>query len=61
MGKRTITYNTGNQEVARYILVQPQIGSATEGVPANYATQKFYVQVWASATAATSVTVGRVG
>jgi len=61
MGKRTVTYNTSNQDVAQYILVQPQIGAATEGVPANYATQKFYVQVWASATAATAVTVGRVG
>jgi hypothetical protein len=61
MGKRTVTYNTSNQNVAQYILVQPQIGAATEGVPANYATQKFYVQVWAAATAATAVTVGRVG
>jgi hypothetical protein len=61
MGKRSVTYNTSNQEVARYIFVQPQIGAATEGVPANYATQKFYVQVWAAATAATAVTVGRVG
>jgi len=61
MGKRVITYNTKNQEVAKYIFVQPQIGAATEGVPGNYATQKFYVQVWAAATAATAVTVGRVG
>ena len=61
MGKRAVTYNTSNHEVAKYILVQPQIGAATEGVPGNYATQKFYVQVWAAATAATAVTVGRVG
>ena len=61
MGKRTVTYNTSNQEVAKYIFVQPQIGATTEGVLANYATQKFYVQVWAAATAATAVTVGRVG
>jgi hypothetical protein len=61
MGKRSVTYNTSNQEVAKYIFVQPQIGAATEGVPGNYATQKFYVQVWAAATAATAVTVGRVG
>lgn len=61
MGKRAVTHNTSNQEVAQYILVQPQIGAATEGVPANYATQKFYVQVWAAATSATAVTVGRVG
>jgi hypothetical protein len=61
MGKRTITYNTSNQEVAKYILVQPQIGATTEGVPVNYASQKFYVQVWASASAATAITVGRVG
>jgi hypothetical protein len=60
MGKRTVTY-TGNQEVAKYILVQPQVGAETAGVPANYATQKFYVKVWAAATAATTVTVGRVG
>jgi hypothetical protein len=61
MGKRTVTYNTNNQEVGKYVFVQPQIGAATEGVPGNYATQKFYVQVWAAATAATAVTVGRVG
>jgi len=61
MGKRTITYNTSNQEVGKYILVQPQIGAATEGVPVNYTTQKFYVQVWASADAATAVTVARLG
>jgi len=61
MGKRAITYNTSNQEVAKYILVQPQIGPATEGVPVNYAVQKFYIQVWASASAAIAVTVGRVG
>ena len=61
MGKRTVTYNTSSQEVAKYIFVQPQVGAATEGVPANYASQKFYVQVWASATSATAVTVARVG
>ena len=61
MGKRTITYNTSNQENAKYILVQPQIGATTAGVPVNYATQKFYVQVWAASNAATAVTVGRVG
>ena len=61
MGKRIVTYNTNNQEVGKYVFVQPQIGATTEGVPGNYATQKFYVQVWAAATAATAVTVGRVG
>jgi hypothetical protein len=61
MGKRVVTYNTSNQEVAKYILVQPQIGAASEGVPANYDLLKFYVQVWAAATSATQVTVGRVG
>lgn len=61
MGKRSVTYNTSSQEVAKYILVQPQIGATTGGVPVNYATQKFYVQVWASAAAATAVTVGRLG
>jgi hypothetical protein len=61
MGKRSITYNTSNQEVGKYILVQPQIGAATEGVPVNYTIQKFYVQVWAAGDAATAVTVGRVG
>ena len=61
MGKRTVTYNTTNQQVAQYVLVQPQIGAATEGVPPNYASQKFYVQVWAAATAATAVTVARIG
>ena len=61
MGKRSVTYNTNSQAVAKYILVQPQIGPATEGVPVNYTIQKFYVQVWAAGDAATAVTVGRVG
>lgn len=61
MGKRTVTYNTSNSEVAKYILVQPQIGASTEGVPANYTSQKFYVQVWAAAESAVAITVGRVG
>jgi hypothetical protein len=61
MGKRTVTYNTNSLEVGKYVLVQPQIGADTEGVPANYPSQKFYVQVWAAATAATAVTVARVG
>jgi hypothetical protein len=61
MGKRIVTYNANNQEVGKYVFVQPQIGAATEGVPGNYATQKFYVQVWAAATAAIAVTVGRLG
>ena len=57
----SVTYGTNGQEVAKYILVQPQIGPATEGVSGNYDSQKFYVQVWASATTATPITVGRVG
>ena len=61
MGKNTVTYGTNSQEVAKYRLVQPQLGGTTEGVPPNYSTQKFYVQVWAAATAATAVTVARVG
>ena len=61
MGKRTVTYNTSSQEVAKYILVQPQIGAATEGVPTNYDSLKFYVQVWASSDSGTAVTVSRVG
>jgi hypothetical protein len=61
MGKRIVTYNANNQEVGKYVFVQPQIGATTEGVPGNYATQKFYVQVWAAATAAIAVTVGRLG
>jgi len=61
MGKRVVTYNTSNQEVGKYIFVQPQVGSASEGVPANYDSLKFYIQVWAAATSATAVTVGRVG
>ena len=61
MGKTTVTYGTNGQEVGKYVIVQPQLGGATEGVPPNYSTQKFYVQVWAAATAATAVTVGRVG
>ena len=61
MGKRTITFNSNNQEVAKYVLVQPQKGPTSEGVPANYATEKFYVQVWASAADPLAVTVGRLG
>lgn len=61
MGKRTVTYNTSSQEVAKYIYVQPQIGPATEGVPVNYDIQKFYVQVWAASDSGVAVTVGRVG
>lgn len=61
MGKRTVTYNTSKQEVAKYILVQPQIGPATEGVPVNYDIQKFYIQVWAASDSGVAITVGRVG
>jgi len=62
MGKKAKTVNsTTGQDEALYILVQPQIGSSTEGVPVNYATQKFYVQVWAAFNAPVSVTVGRLG
>ena len=62
MGKKakTVSATTGQDE-ALYILVQPQIGSATEGVPVNYSTQKFYVQVWAAYNAPVYVTVGRLG
>jgi len=61
MGKTTVTYGTNGQVVGKYILVQPQLGGASEGVPSNYSILKFYVQVWAAATASTAVTVGRVG
>ena len=61
IGKNSITYGTNGQEVAKYVFVQPQLGGTTEGVPPNYSTQKFYVQVWAASTGATAVTVARVG
>ena len=61
MGKSAVTYGTNGLQIAKYVLVQPQLGPFTEGVPPNYSTQKFYVQVWAAATAATAVTVARVG
>jgi hypothetical protein len=61
MGKSSVTYGTNGLQIAKYVLVQPQLGGTTEGVPPNYSTQKFYVQVWAAATAATAVTVARVG
>ena len=62
MGKKAKAVNsTTGQDEALYVLVQPQIGSTTEGVPVNYATQKFYVQVWAAYNAPVSVTVGRLG
>ena len=60
MGKRITTYNTKNQEIAKYISVQPQLGTFTEGVPANYSVS-MYVQVWAAANSPTAVTVGRTG
>lgn len=62
MGKKAKAVNSTNgQDEALYILVQPQIGSTTEGIPVNYSTQKFYVQVWAAFNAPVSVTVGRLG
>ena len=61
MGKNVVTYGTNGLQIAKYVLVQPQLGATTEGVPPNYSTQKFYVQVWAAANAATAVTVARVG
>ncbi len=62
MGKKAKAINaTTGQDEGLYILVQPQIGSTTEGIPVNYATQKFYVQVWASANSPVNVTVGRLG
>lgn len=60
MGKRITTINSSNQQVGKYILVQPQNGVTTEGVPTNYATSSAYVQVWAAASAPTAITVGRV-
>jgi hypothetical protein len=61
MGKKAMTYNTRNDSEALYILVQPQQGPETEGVPFNYEQQKFYVRVWASSQAPTLVTVARLG
>jgi len=61
MGKKALTYNTRNEGEALYILVQPQQGPETEGVPFNYGTQKFYVRVWAASQAPTLVTVARLG
>jgi len=61
MGKRVITYDTNNAEVAIYTLVQPQRGPETEGVPFNYATLNAYVQVWASSYVPVIITVSRVG
>ena len=61
MGKRAVTFNAEGAEMAFYVLVQPQLGSNTEGVPLNYATLKFYVQTWASASLPVVITVSRVG
>lgn len=61
MGKTAVTYDSTGHHVAKYVLVQPQLGGTTEGVPPNYATQKFYVQVWAASAAPIAVTVARVG
>ena len=61
MGKSIIVYNTLYQDIAKYTLVQPQKGRDSEGVPDNYTTQKFYVQVWAASDTPTAITVGRVG
>ena len=60
MGKRITTINEANQQVAKYILVQPQNGITSEGVPNNYTTSSAYVQVWAAASAPAALTVGRV-
>jgi hypothetical protein len=61
MGKSIIVYNTLYQDIAKYTLVQPQKGRDSEGVPDNYTTQKFYVQVWAASDTPIAITVGRVG
>jgi len=60
MGKKIITINTSSQQVAKYILVQPQNGPTSEGVPTNFATSSCYVQVWAASNAPVAITVGRV-
>jgi hypothetical protein len=61
LGKSTITLNSQGQHTALYRLVQPQLGYTTEGVPAAYSTQKFYVRVWASDNSILPVTVARTG
>jgi hypothetical protein len=61
LGKFVMTYNTGKMHTALYRLVQPQLGYTTEGVPAAYATQKFYVRVWAADESILPVTVARTG
>jgi hypothetical protein len=61
LGKFVMTYNTQKQHTALYRLVQPQLGYETEGVPGNYATERFYVAVWAADNSTLPVTVARMG
>ncbi len=61
LGKFVMTYNAQKQHTALYRLVQPQIGSESEGVPENYATERFYVAVWVADNSILPVTVARMG
>lgn len=63
LGKFVMTYTASGQKqhTALYRLVQPQLGYTTEGVPGNYATQRYYVRVWAADDTVLPITVARVG
>jgi hypothetical protein len=61
LGKFVITYNSQKQHTALYRLVQPQLGYTTEGVPAVYATEKFYVRTWTADGSILPISVARTG
>ena len=61
MGKFVMTFNSQQQHIGLYRLVQYVKGPTTEGVPPSYPTQKFYIQVWAADSSPAPITVSRVG
>lgn len=61
LGKFVMTYDSKKQYTALYRLVQPQLGYTTEGVPAAYAIQKFYVRVWTADGSILPISVARTG
>ena len=59
LGGEVTTVILGDRHFATYRLVQRVNGPFTEGVPDNYPSQTFYIQVW-SATG-NGITVARLG
>jgi hypothetical protein len=59
LGSEVVTVDSMNRQFARYRLVQLVNGFTTEGVPNNYGSTTFYIQVWSAAEG--FVTVARLG